>query len=142
MKKILIALFLATAIAGCKKDNEKKNEISVEGKWLVQQMIEIGFSGGIETEKKVSAAFTENDYIVFNKDGTAVSSYEDGGLQHSTFKVAGKTITLSDAENPNEIVEFMVDICTVSTLVLVREITEVRKNVVYKDRIEISFKRI
>jgi len=142
MKKILIALFLVSAIVGCKKENEKKDEIRIEGKWFVQQVLKSGFSGGIETEKNVNTTFTENDYIVFNGDGTAVSSYEGEGLQHSIFKISGKTLTLANPENSNEIVEFMMEIYTASTLVLVREITEVKKNVIYKDRIEVSFKRI
>ena len=144
MKRILLAFLLVSVMAGgCKKKgNEKESEPSLHGRWLAQEKLETAFEGGIEVERKVDDTFTEKDYIVFNSDGTAVSSYEGAGLQHSTYSVAGQTLTLTAASNPNELTKFEIKVLTKTSLVIFRESVEVIQNVRYASTIQISFKRI
>jgi hypothetical protein len=142
MKRILLAFLLVSVMAsGCKKNNVKEQE-NLHGKWLARGMVETAFEGGIEVEQKSNDAFTEKDYIVFNSDGTAVSSYEGAGLQHSTYSVAGQTLTLTAASNPNELTKFEIKVLTKTSLVIFRESVEVIQNVRYASTIQISFKRI
>jgi hypothetical protein len=143
MKRILLAFLLVSVMAGgCKKNNEKESEPSLHGRWLAQEKLETAFEGGIEVERKSDDTFTEKDYIVFNSDGTAISSYEGAGLQHSTYSVAGKTLTLAAASNPNELTKFEIKVLTKTSLVIFRESVEVIQNVNYTDVIQISFKRM
>ncbi|HKG06070.1 MAG TPA: membrane lipoprotein lipid attachment site-containing protein [Pedobacter sp.] len=145
MKKIVIAFLLVLFVAGCKKnsgiDTRREKVTGLEGKWIAQESVETSFEGGIEVEKKVKNTFTEKDYIVFNYDGTAVSSYEGHGLQHSVYDVSAKTLVLAAADNPNEKTEFEIKIWTGSDLVIARELIEVIKNVRYTTSVEISFKK-
>jgi hypothetical protein len=143
MKRILLAFLLVSVMAGsCKKDNEKEPEVSLNGKWLAKEMVETTFEGGIEVHRKSNDAFTEKDYIVLNGDGTAVSSYEGAGLQHSIYSVVGQTLTLAAASNPNETTKFEIKILTATSLVIVRESIEIIQNVHYSNIIQISFKRM
>lgn len=99
----LLVLLLATvSIAGCKKDDEEKQQKDIVGKWFVKQTVEKEIESGVTTFEETETNFTAADFFEFKSDGSLVNSIQ-GDAYRGTYEVkASNRLVMTDEDGDTE----------------------------------------
>ena len=98
MKKLLfLAVICLLGFYGCKKDSDD-NSKKIIGKWTHVKAVLIKNVNGVDSVDQVDDHLDPDEYLLFNKNGTAVS-HSNGEDENANYTLSGNTLSITTADS-------------------------------------------